>query len=111
MLEGDRSFDLLVRYNDTTAGASKKSHTPFRHPGRGEGADPRTGDGDFGTGANTISRENVQRKIVVQANVAGRDLRSVIEEIRVRVGHPSLSPRVITSNTAGNSRASDGRHA
>lgn len=33
-------------------------------------------------GPNFISRENVQRKIVVQANVAGRDLRSTVEAIR-----------------------------
>ena len=33
-------------------------------------------------GANAISRENVQRKIVVQANVAGRDLGSTVAEIR-----------------------------
>jgi len=31
---------------------------------------------------NTISRENVQRKIVVAANVQGRDLRSVVNEIK-----------------------------
>jgi copper/silver efflux system protein len=36
-------------------------------------------------GPNYISRENVKRKIVVQANVAGRDLRSAVEEIRQRV--------------------------
>jgi Cu/Ag efflux pump CusA len=33
-------------------------------------------------GPNTISRENVQRKIVVQTNVAGRDLGSTVEDIR-----------------------------
>ncbi len=36
-------------------------------------------------GPNFISRENGQRKIVVAANVAGRDLRSVVEEIRKAV--------------------------
>ncbi|MEG2228624.1 MAG: efflux RND transporter permease subunit [Odoribacter sp.] len=34
------------------------------------------------TGPNTISRENVQRKIVVSANVAGRDLKGVVNDIR-----------------------------
>jgi Cu/Ag efflux pump CusA len=33
-------------------------------------------------GPNTISRENVQRKIVVQANVAGRDLGSTVADIQ-----------------------------
>jgi CzcA family heavy metal efflux pump len=36
-------------------------------------------------GPNFISREGMQRKIVAQCNVAGRDLRSVVEEVRARV--------------------------
>ena len=34
---------------------------------------------------NTVSRENGERKIVVMCNVAGRDLGSVVEDIRTRV--------------------------
>lgn len=37
------------------------------------------------TGPNTISRENVARKIVVSANVAGRDLRGVVEDIQDKI--------------------------
>lgn len=37
------------------------------------------------SGPNTISRENVQRKIVVSANVAGRDLKGVVNDIRKTV--------------------------
>lgn len=40
---------------------------------------------DYGTGPNTINRENVSRLIVVSANVSGRDLGSVIAEIQNRV--------------------------
>jgi Cu/Ag efflux pump CusA len=36
-------------------------------------------------GPNGISRENVQRKIVIQSNVSGRDVGSVVEEIQERV--------------------------
>jgi Cu/Ag efflux pump CusA len=43
-------------------------------------------------GPNTISRENVQRKIVVQSNVAGRDLGSTIADIRERVGERVALP-------------------
>ncbi len=35
---------------------------------------------------NFISRENVQRKIVVQCNVAGQDLRSLVNDIQQAVG-------------------------
>ncbi len=36
-------------------------------------------------GPNTISRENVQRKIVVSANVAGRDLKGVVNDIQKEI--------------------------
>lgn len=40
---------------------------------------------DYGTGPNTINRENVSRLIVVSANVSGRDLGSVIREIQAKI--------------------------
>ncbi|WP_337884450.1 efflux RND transporter permease subunit [Fischerella thermalis] len=40
---------------------------------------------EYGTGPNTINRENVSRLIVVSANVNGRDLGSVINDIRSKV--------------------------
>lgn len=39
----------------------------------------------YGTGPNTINRENVSRFIVVSSNVAGRDLGSAIKDIRDKV--------------------------
>lgn len=47
---------------------------------------------DYGTGPNTINRENVSRLIVVSANASGRDLRSVIDEIQVKVGQQVQLP-------------------
>lgn len=40
---------------------------------------------EYGTGPNTINRENVSRLIVISANVNGRDLGSVINDIRNQV--------------------------
>jgi CzcA family heavy metal efflux pump len=40
---------------------------------------------DYGSGPSTINRENVSRLIVVSANVSGRDLGSVIKDVRDRV--------------------------
>ncbi|MDZ8027134.1 MAG: efflux RND transporter permease subunit [Nostoc sp. DedQUE11] len=40
---------------------------------------------DYGTGPNTINRENVSRLIVVSTNVSGRDLRSAVEEIQSKI--------------------------
>jgi len=44
------------------------------------------------SGPNTISRENVQRKIVVSANVAGRDLKGVVNDIRQTVDEQITLP-------------------
>ncbi|MEG4492091.1 efflux RND transporter permease subunit [Microcoleus sp. D3_18_C4] len=40
---------------------------------------------EFGNGPNTINRENVSRLIVVSANVQGRDVGSVVDDIRAKV--------------------------
>jgi Cu/Ag efflux pump CusA len=44
-------------------------------------------------GPNFVMRENVQRRTVVQANVSGRDLRSVVNDIQARVGENVRMPR------------------
>jgi len=44
------------------------------------------------TGPNTVNRENAQRKIVVSANVAERDLRSVVNDIREKVDSDIVLP-------------------
>lgn len=40
---------------------------------------------EYGTGPNTINRENVSRLIVVSANVAARDLRSVVTDVQAKI--------------------------
>ncbi|GAX36256.1 efflux RND transporter permease subunit [Nodularia sp. NIES-3585] len=47
---------------------------------------------DYGTGPNTINRENVSRLIVVSANVSGRDLGSVVDEIKTKVSQAIQLP-------------------
>jgi len=43
-------------------------------------------------GPNTINRENAQRKLVVSANVSGRDQRSVVEEIQQKMKAVKFPP-------------------
>jgi Cu/Ag efflux pump CusA len=45
---------------------------------------------EYGTGPSTINHENVSRLIVVSANVSGRDLGSVIQDVRDRVKQVQL---------------------
>ena len=47
---------------------------------------------NYDRGPNQIGRENVQRKLVVQANVAGRDLGGVIAEIQEKIGDNVVMP-------------------
>jgi CzcA family heavy metal efflux pump len=84
--EGEYRHDLIVRYapeyrDDLEAVGKTLIDTPHG------GAIPLelVADIRIDRGPNYISRENVQRKIVIQANVAGRDLRGAVEEIRSRL--------------------------
>jgi copper/silver efflux system protein len=52
-------------------------------------------------GPNYISRENVQRKIVVQANASGRDVRSVVEEIKSKINQNVNLPQGYYVNYGG----------
>jgi Cu/Ag efflux pump CusA len=86
VLEGDRRHDLVIRYapefrSDLDAIRNSLIDTPTgtRIPLS------MVADIVVDKGPNYISRENVQRKIVVQANVAGRDLRSVVDETRRKI--------------------------
>ncbi|HZG65650.1 MAG TPA: efflux RND transporter permease subunit, partial [Herpetosiphonaceae bacterium] len=44
-------------------------------------------------GPNFVMRENAQRRMVVQSNVTGRDLRSVVTDIQARVGQNVTLPQ------------------
>ncbi len=86
ILEGSASFDLVVRY----AGEAKKDLEAVRSTlitTAGGAQLPLHALAEIrkSRGPNTISRENVQRKIVVMANVAGRDLASVVKNIGRRI--------------------------
>jgi Cu/Ag efflux pump CusA len=53
------------------------------------------------SGPNYILRENVERRLVVTANVEGRDLRSVYEDVRVRVGERVALPATVRVEYSG----------
>ena len=44
------------------------------------------------SGPSSISRENVQRKVVISANVAGRDLRGAVQEIQKNINETITLP-------------------
>ena len=86
VLEGQTSFDLVVRYpTDAVASVEAVRETLVTTPSGAQLPLSALAEIRRDRGPNTVSRENVQRKIVVSANVAGRDLRSVVDDIRSAV--------------------------
>lgn len=85
--EGQASFDLVVRLPDT-AGDNVEALRQTLITLHDGAIVPLEALADIrqSRGANTISRENVQRHLVIMANVAGRDLVSVVEDIRTVLG-------------------------
>ncbi|MGZ8491636.1 MAG: efflux RND transporter permease subunit [Gemmatirosa sp.] len=83
VLEDGRSVDLVVRFPEALrADAAAIAAVSFDTPTGQRVPLSQLATVTVTRGPNTISRENVQRKIVVQANVAGRDLGSTVEDIR-----------------------------
>ncbi len=84
--EKGKSFDLTVRVKDNLRDEMEKIRNLMIDTGDGQKiplnyvAEIRSA-----MGPNTISRENVKRKIVISTNVADRDLRSVVNDIQAQV--------------------------
>ena len=84
--EGARSFNLVVRATeDSRRTADDLRMMLIDTPDGRKIPLANVADVVSAAGPNTINRENVKRKIVVSANAAGRDMRSVVEDIRKRV--------------------------
>ncbi len=83
VLEGQRTYDVVVRYrDDQRADLDAIRATPIDTPAGVRVPLKMLATVRDDVGPNLIMRENVQRRIVVSANVSGRDLRGVIDDIR-----------------------------
>jgi CzcA family heavy metal efflux pump len=102
--EGNKTFDLILRFDDANRGSLENIRNTLIDVGVSSTDAIPEGDSKNSlsqslshhrriplhyiadivstSGPNTINRENVQRKTVVSANVAGRDQKSVVEDIR-----------------------------
>lgn len=81
--DGAKTLDLTVRMADSEIKAIDKISSLLIDTGDGRKIPlSQVAEVISTAGPNTINRENVQRKIVVSANVAGRDMRSVVEDMR-----------------------------
>jgi CzcA family heavy metal efflux pump len=84
--EGSQRFDLVLRFDENNRGNLEKIRNTLLDTHDGQKI-PLSYVADIvsTSGPNTINRENVQRKTVVSANVAGRDQKSVVDEIRQKI--------------------------
>ena len=81
--EGQRRFDLVLRLDSNYTATAAQVGRSLIDTGNGRKvALQDVADIVSSGGPGSISRENVQRKLVVQANVSGRDVGSAVEEIQ-----------------------------
>ena len=80
--DAGKSFDLTLKVDENYKDQAEKIRNLMIDANGLKVPFAYIADISSSTGPNTINRENAQRKIVVSANVAGRDLRSVVNEIR-----------------------------
>lgn len=84
--EGGHSFNLIVRANEASRNTIDHIRSLIIDTDDGRKI-PLIDVADVvsSMGPNTINRENVRRKIVISANTNGRDLGSVVNDIRSRI--------------------------
>ncbi len=86
IFEGQKSFDLILRYKKDSRSTLDQLRNAQIDAFNGEKI-PLYYVADISISGSpyTVNRENVQRKIVVSANVSGRDLRGVVNDIQQKV--------------------------
>jgi Cu/Ag efflux pump CusA len=88
ILDGEKRCDLVVWYDEQSRGYFEEiGRTRIRTPRGSEVALEQVARVLDTTGPNTINREKLQRRIVVSANVRGRDLGGVDQDL-----HAALAP-------------------
>lgn len=91
--EGQRQFELIVRLKPEYRSGIEQIRKLFVDlPGGRKVPITELAEIKSVSSPNSISREDVQRKVVVSANVQGRDLRSVVNEIKEKVGQELNMP-------------------
>lgn len=93
IFDGNRSYDLLLRFENPLNNSIENIKNTLIDTYDGQKI-PLYYVADIvsATGPNTINRENVQRKIVISANVSGRDQKSVVADIQRKINDNIILP-------------------
>ncbi len=87
VLEEQKTYDVLVRFDDSARESVESiGSTLIDTPTGAKVPIAQVAEVRVDQGPNTINRENVQRRIIIQANVADRDLGGVINDVRAAIG-------------------------
>jgi len=93
MVEGQRRFPIVIRLPERYRAAPEAvSELPLAAPGGERIRLAQVARVETARGPEVISREDGQRRIVVQANVRGTDLGSFVAEARRRIGRELTLP-------------------
>jgi CzcA family heavy metal efflux pump len=95
VLEGQVAFPLVIRYarDEHASDLDAVGSTLIEATDRSQVPLSAVATIERDRGPNFIMRENVQRRLVVQCNVSGRDLRSVVDDIRTRISQAVTLPQ------------------
>lgn len=90
---GERKFDLVVRLADEyRQDPEELKRLSLNLPSGGRIPLSAVASIKEGYGPNTINREAVRRRIILQCNTSGRDLNSVVTDIQARLASVKLPP-------------------
>ena len=91
--EGDRRHDLVVRLPEALrSNLEALSRLPLALPDGGYVPLGEVAELELSQGPNQINRENGKRRVVVTANVRGRDLGSFVDSLKERVAAEVVLP-------------------
>ena len=94
VLDGQKTYDIFVRYDERSRDSIEAIRNALVETENGEKVPlSLLADVQDSKGPNIINRENVQRRIVVQANVSGRALGAVVGEIQEKLAANVHLPR------------------
>ena len=82
ILQGDRRFDFVIRMREQDRSVSGIAQLPIHLPNGGSILLTDIATVKMMDGINQVSRENGKRRMIVTANVEGRDLGSFVTEVQ-----------------------------
>ncbi|MGR0304676.1 efflux RND transporter permease subunit [Acinetobacter beijerinckii] len=90
ILQGDRRFDFEIRLPDSQRTAQNLAQLPIQLPNGGLIQLQDIAKVETISGMNQVGRENGKRRVIVTANVEGRDLGSFVQELQANLKQQPL---------------------